>query len=711
MVFFDKIKDYTLPDFSTVVRKKRKYADIPMSFDIETSSFFIRDGKAFSNEEYLDSTRANPKCETDYVKCGLCYVWQFAIGLDEVFYGRTLAQFAEFLDVLSDKLYDCRAIIFVHNLSYEFQFIRKFFDWKVVFALDNRKVMFAETDNFDFRCSYLLSAKSLAGVSKEIAGVYPQYGKRIGDLDYSLARHEETPLTQEELGYCEMDVLTVNAYILTQTEIYGDVTKLPYTNTGRVRKLCRNNCFKDKRYRLFIHDLNVSPLEFKMCRVAFQGGYVHANPLYSSTIQRNVSSYDFTSSYPYVMLSEKYPMSTALEYPKDKITQEVFNKYCEKYLAIVAVTLKDLKVKPSLMPIISSSKCVVLKGAKYDNGKVWSAKEVQTVVTNIEYENILKFYDVKEVKLGKCYFYKADFLPKPYIETILDLYEAKTKLKDYKGRDDEETLQIEREYMLKKNMLNSLYGMMVFNPIKDNWVYQEEWERVSREINDETVEEMNGDNSRFTFYLWGVFVTTYARNNLFTALLEMKDDFVYSDTDSVKVLNHDKHSDYFQRYDGEVVDKLLKMCKTLEIDFERCKPKNVKGKEKLIGVWDYEGDYTRFKTLGAKRYLTEKDGKLDFTVSGINKRKALPYLMERCNGNDGVFEYFNDKMYLPREYTGKSIHSYIDEPMESIVTDYQGNVKLCRSESGVHLMESDYSLSILQVYADFLKFAQQKGAQ
>ncbi len=699
-----------MPEFKTVTKSKTKYADIPFSFDIETSSFFVRNGTALTNEQYEKEVKKNPKSETDFVKCGLCYIWQFSIGLDETFYGRKLRDFVTFLEILSTKMYGRKGIIFVHNLSYEFQFIYKYFDWLDVFALDNRKVLYAKIEHFDFRCSYMLSAKSLDGVSKEIKGQYPEYQKRNGDLDYSLIRHEETPLTKEEMGYCEMDTLTVNAYIETQKEIYKSITKIPYTNTGRVRKLCRDNCFKDKKYTLFIHDLNVTPLEFKMCRLAFQGGYVHANPLYSDTTQVNVGSYDFTSSYPYVMLSEKYPMSSGLEYPKEKITEKVFARYCEKYLAIVAVTFEDIKVKDSLMPIISSSKCVTLKKAEYDNGKVWSAKELQTVVTNIELENIKKFYDYKKMKLGKAFFYKADYLPKPYIETILELYEAKTKLKDFKGKTEEETLQIEREYMLKKNMLNSLYGMMVFNPIKDEYYFDEEWQRLKKEIDDETVTEMNDDKSRFTFYLWGVFVTTYARNNLYTALLEVKDDFVYSDTDSVKIKNGERHKKYFESYDKEVVEKLLKMCKILEIPFERCMPKNVKGKEKLLGIWDFEGVYTKFKTLGAKRYLVEKDGKLDLTVSGVNKRKALPYLLEKYKDNDGVLNAFTNSLYIPKEYTGKSIHAYIDDSIEAVVTDYLGNVKKCRSESGVHLIESDYSLSILSVYEDFIRFVQRKGA-
>lgn len=712
MYHWKELESYYLQDeaYKTVTYRKEKYANIPMSFDIETTSFFLRNGLAVSNQEYTKAVKHNPKSESEFRKCALCYIWQFSIGLDFTFYGRKIGEFVDFLQILHRKLNGKRGIIFVHNLSFEFQFIYKLFDWLEVFALDNRKVMYARTALFDFRCSYLLSAKSLSGISKEIKGDFPEYAKRDGDLDYKLMRHSGTELTKKELGYCEMDTLTVNAYLYTQMKLYGNsITRLPYTNTGRVRRLCRKKCFAEKNYVPMIQRLNVTPLEFKMSRYAFQGGYVHGNPLYIGESCENVASYDFTSSYPYVMISEKFPMSKGFEYPHKHISEKVFERYCEKHLAIVACEFENIRVKESLMPIISSSKCISLKSCKYDNGKVWSAKSLSVCVTNIEYWNIKKFYDFDKVRLGKCFFYKSGYLPKPYIETILELYGAKTKLKDYKGKTDEETLEVEREYMLKKNMLNSLYGMMVFNPVKDEYIFDDdEWKVNKIEIDDERIAKMNDDRQRFTFYLWGVFVTTYARNNLYSALLECKDDFIYSDTDSVKIFNHENHAEYFKNYDKGVVKKLLKMCKTYDIDFAECEPKNIKGKSKLMGIWDYEGDYTIFKTLGAKRYMVYKNGELDFTVSGVNKRKALPYLLKKYKDPMGVLKHFDDNLYLPSDYTGKTIHSYIDDEQEGVITDYQGKTIPFKSLSGVHLIESDYSLSILEDFRNFFRFIQHK---
>ena len=64
------------------------------------------------------------------------------------------------------------------------------------------------------------------------------------------------------------------------------------------------------------------------------------------------------------------------------------------------------------------------------------------------------------------------------------------------------------------------------------------------------------------------------------------------------------------------------------IDEKLFRPKTIEGEEKIIGVWDFEGVYQVFKTLGAKRYITMKDNELSFTVSGCSKFSAIPYLIK-----------------------------------------------------------------------------------
>jgi hypothetical protein len=159
--------------------------------------------------------------------------------------------------------------------------------------------------------------------------------------------------------------------------------------------------------------------------------------------------------------------------------------------------------------------------------------------------------------------------------------------------------------------------------------------------------------------------------------------------------------DYINSYNAGVEKKLRAMCDYYKIPFHLTEPKAPNGKRKRLGVWADDGEYTRFKTLGAKRYMTEENGKINITVSGLNKNVTVPYLLETYG--DKVFDAFTDDLTVPAEYTGKMTHTYIDEERVFYVTDYLGNTTLVRSPSGVHLEKAPYELSLSQAYIDYIK--------
>lgn len=697
---YKEIELYNLDNFSTFTNKGDVYINTQFSFDIETSSFFIdKDNNSISISEYEKIIENNPKEEKNYNKATVCYIWQFAIN-EDVFIGRTLEEYVIFIKLLKQKLLNKKIIVYVHNLSYEFQFIRKYFYWFDVFAIDNRKVLSCKTDFITYKCSYLLSSKSLEKLSEDLQE--KRINKLVGDLDYKEIRHSKTLLTENEKQYCINDVLIVNQYIKEQSIIYGRIDKIPLTNTGRVRRFTRKECFKNKKYAVKIHkSLILSPLEFKISRNAFSGGYTHANSLYTNLICKDVSSFDFTSSYPTVMISEKYPMSKGYKIINPSI--EEFEKYINDYCVIFTVEYWNIKTKKELQPILSRSKCLKIDNPKSDNGRVFQADYLMTSLTDVDYRNIKDFYTYLDIKIGICYLYKKDYLPKEIINCILKFYGDKTQLKGVEGK--------EIEYMLSKNMLNSLYGMTVFNPIKNQFIYNnelKEWEEIQIDINDETIEEYNNDKTRFIFYLWGVFVTAYARNNLFSALKIMKNDFIYSDTDSIKIFDKDKYKEYFDNYNNNIFIKMSECLNKYDIPTKLLHPKNNKGIEKMLGVWDYEGDYTYFKTLGAKRYMTVKNDVLDMTVSGLNKNYCLPYLKDMYKDNINILNHFSNSLYIPKEYTGKRIHTYIDDEIECMITDFRGIKSKEKCLSGIHLMESDYDLSLTNDYISFFKYIQKR---
>ena len=105
------------------------------------------------------------------------------------------------LDLSEDK----HLIIYVHNLGYEFQWLRQWIKWDKVFAIKQRRPVYAIAGGFEFRCSLLLSNYALAYIGDNLLYKYPME-KMVGDLDYSKIRHSKTPLTAKELGYCITDV-------------------------------------------------------------------------------------------------------------------------------------------------------------------------------------------------------------------------------------------------------------------------------------------------------------------------------------------------------------------------------------------------------------------------------------------------------------------------------------------------------------------------
>lgn len=685
--------------------KGKKTCNLSCAFDIETSSFYrdVSTGETFTYDRYVKLGGKTSGLE----KTSVMYVWQFGIN-GYCIIGRTWHEFTVMMQQVSEYLslsVDKRLIVYVHNLSYEFQFIRLLFEWEKVFSLDLRKPVYAITKTgIEFRCSYLLSGYSLAKLGEQLHKY--KCNKLQGDLDYSLIRHTGTPLTVQETAYCINDICVVMCYIQEQIETYGNITRLPLTKTGFVRKYCRKQCLytvdetgkkeRNWKYIDFIHSLNITGVqEFGMLQRAFCGGFTHANAKYTDNVIHAVDSYDFTSSYPFVMIAEKYPVSTGVFVPVKSGKHFAF--LLSKYCCIFDIEFTDLFCTSENEMPISDSKCFIKEDTVVNNGRLVCAKRVCMTITDVDYKVISQFYKWTSKRIGHMICYRKDYLPTEFVKAILHLYAKKTTLKGVTGK--------EIEYLQSKEMLNACYGMTVTNPLRDEILYSHDLWSVSspdRGHQMELLTSYNNSKNRFLFYPWGIFVTAYARRNLFTGILSCGDDYIYSDTDSVKIMNGDRHKEYFETYNKVVEHKLRTACKYHGLDFSLCEPKTIKGLNKMLGVWDFEGSYTNFKTLGAKRYMTEKDGLFSLTVSGVNKHVAIPYMMNKY-GKTGMFKAFTNFLDIPPVATGKNIHTYIDYRQAGQITDYKGNVSTFDTLSGVHLEPTGYTLSLSVMYLNYLK--------
>ena len=709
-----------------VVGERIKMYNVPASFDIETSSYYS-----------MGEKRAT------------MYVWSFCLNGSTIL-GRTWEDWLTVLEFIEGRLHTdkIKLIIYVHNLGYEFQFMRGWFLWDDVFAVKERRPVHATLpEGIEFKDSYILSNYALAYIGAKLLHRYP-VEKAVGDLDYSKIRHSLTGLTTEEIWYSVRDVQVVVSYIQEKIEDEGGINNIPLTNTGYVRRYCRDFCFtqfqKDPklqrklsaRYHERMKSLKItSQCEYDQLHWAFAGGFTHAGPFHSGKLRENVGSADLASSYPAVMVMKKFPMSRGTFV--GNCTEEDINFLIGKgYCVLFTVMLRGLTPKFIYENYISCSRCLTIsKNAVINNGRVASADFISLTVTEQDWDVIKQCYEWKTADFYSARFYVADYLPRPFILAILKLFGNKTSLKGVEGR--------ETEYMVSKNMINSAYGMSVTNIIRDLYEYSnvEGWHSEDANVVDQ-LQSYNNNHNRFLFYAWGVWVTAHARHNLWDAVFEFGPDYIYADTDSIKGLNFDAHEDFFTLYNLSITNQLNKMCRQLKINQELCHPKTVKGSTKTIGVWEIEESYKKFKTIGAKRYIYEyESGELLFTVSGVNKHYGTPYLLreyskipegidvelayssnpnlekeskEELNKvieahNKGeidytaIFDNFNDGLYFPPEATGKQTLTYVDEPFGGDVEDYNGVNHHVFEYSYIHMEPQSYYMSRTEEYMKFLK--------
>ena len=682
-----------LPEAALVRDFKNKiyYYNLPCAFDIETTN--------------INDDPKNRMAFPYHMQLMIGDVFITCRTIDEL--GQVFSEIQQFYGLDGKK----RLIMYVHNLPFEFQFIRCYFHFCDCMSKSQRQVYKVFFDQFgiEMRDSCALSGMSLAKTAENLT--WPEHSsirKLKGDLDYRPIRFPSTPLTETEKGYCYNDVKIICCYIAEQIKMYeGKITKIPLTNTGRVRRHVRKHCFhKEKKngkyfspYKTMIRRLTLEPLEYGYLIGAFLGGYTHANAMYSTKVLKDVHSIDFTSSYPTVMMSEQYPMSKGMWINNLNITSyDDFVKFLNDRLAVVEVELWDIETKPEVPDdYLSDSRAREKQDVVQNNGRIHKASYVKEILTNIDLEMVVKSYSFTSIRITSGWFYYKNYLPKEIIECVLEFYVDKTTLKGVKGQ--------EAEYLLKKGMLNSCYGMCVTDICKDEEIctFENGWSKIPSEGNEAIlIDKYNNDPNRFLSYVWGVFITAYARRNLFTGIMSMGKDYVYCDTDSIKFLNMEKHKGYIEDYNRNIIRKCTECLNSHGLDPALLSPKNQKGEEKQIGIWDYEGKYDYFKTLGCKRYLTYKDGEFDLTCAGQPTKAGLNALLADGTDIQQVFDKFNQTFTVPAPYSGKLGHAYRDTSFEYSGVDKNGKYDRITYKSCCVLFDIDFTVNFSELYQLYL---------
>lgn len=651
---------YRIKKSNPLIQPTKRYIEHLMTFDIETTTIEKTDG-TFE---------------------GFMYHWQVCID-GYVCFGRTWKEFLTFLRKMNRALknYDKKhkLICYIHNFSYEFQFLYSWIKLENVFAIDKRKPLKAISKDFniEFRCSYLLSNMNLKKFIENTPNAH--YFKGSGDLDYKKVFTPNTILSMSELGYCYNDVMGLYEAIIYLLK-EDTLTTIPLTSTGYVRRECRNNMRKNKKNRKQFLDLKLDDKLYQLCKDAFRGGNTASNRYKTNFINYDVSSYDMSSAYPYAMISGLYPITP---FQEETITSlDMLDDYNNRYCTLAYYSFENVKLKKgNPFPYIPYSKCIEFIAPSYDtqfkgkeycyNGRVLEADFIKIAMTNYDYQIFISQYDYDEenVRVEDFYYSYKGFLPKELTDTVIEFFTLKSQLKGIKEK--------EYEYMKSKNKLNSLYGMIVTDIIRQENLFIDHWEKGENS----TLEEYYKKRNNFLTYQWGLFVTAICRTNLQKAIDKIGLDCVYIDTDSVKFVG--EHDNVFEQINQEMID----WCTQNDI----INYVNVGNHKYFLGLYDKEKGYSEFITLGAKKYAFNQNKKIGITVAGLNKKSGAQEL-ERKGGLS--------KFKIGTEFldSGRKTVYYNDDKKHFLT------VQGCQIEnaSNIALVDTTYTLGMTDVMLSIL---------
>lgn len=615
----------------------------------------------------------------DDVEQSIMYIWQFAVmdlrnGNIWYCFGRTWEQFTKLLDSFYHE--GITVLVWVHNLSYEFQFMRHWlpFQKDKIFALKSRKVVRADIDGVQFRCSYIQTNKSLDAFTRDM-GVVHQKLSGV-EFDYSKKRYPWTEMTTEELQYCCNDVVGLLESMQVRMRMENDTLySLPLTSTGYVRRLAKEAMrkFNHNQLQAMMCDVDV----YKLLRLEFRGGDTHANRYHVNKILENVASYDRASSYPDVMLNYRFPMSAFT--PRMITDIGELEKKCQIrdccFIAVFTITNLQQRDIYYGAPYLSLDKAVEISGQVVDNGRILSANKAVYVFNDIDWK-IVKSEYVGEVEISQVYIAKYGYLPQAFRDLVIDLFHKKTSLKNVDGQ--------ELNYMRSKELINSLYGMCAQNPVKPDVIYMDEPDQAFtlEDIVDigEKLEKYN--KKAFLLYAWGCWVTAWARLKLKEMINIVGDNFVYCDTDSVKFLVRDDYKRIVAR-----IEEYNQGLKELSIS-NKGYADDKKGITHYLGVYEYEETYKQFKTLGAKKYAyTRQDGTFKITIAGVPKKAGAREM--------GTIENFNVGFVFRN--SGKLESVYNDSDYGTYYTDDSSEHRI-EIRSNVVLRESTYEIGLSLEY-------------
>lgn len=657
-----------LKDISYIISHKNNeyvsYNNIIIMADTETS-------KSQPDESYIERGKKKYKTYQNHV-----VAWTISLRAYDkniaTLYGRKPSSMVKCLYKIHSTMRGVKTVVYFHNFAYDHVFLRKFaFDLYDLptYQLNTKPyypIMIEYSNGLIFKDSLILAQRSLEKWADDLD---VEHKKAVGLWDYDKLRDQDTVLSKDEFEYIEHDTLAgVECIDKTLTALNKNISNLPLTATGIPREQTRKRGGR-KAHDIFLKIAPDYEQYLKLIQI-YHGGFTHGNRHFVDTLINwdTITARDFASSYPFVMLSERYPCENFTSCPNKTVDEILVLKDTHAFMfKFVAINIR-LKSDNYPMPALQHSKTLKTINPIIDNGRILCANYVSIYLNEMDLAVINDMYTWDRAICTECEKALKDYLPRWFTDYVYECYTEKCALKN-----GDPVL-----YSIAKARVNSLYGLTVQKSLQDDII--EDYKIGNYEI--KSIEDPQGAykkylNKRSSIlpYFYGVWVTSYAFYNIHQ-LIKCCDLPLYVDTDSC----------YGLRWDEDKVKAYNDSCKE-KLQLNGYGAVEINGREFWLGVAEIDGVYSEFKFMGAKRYACrdKETGKLKITVAGVPKKLGALCLEDDINKFSPGFIFSGLK-------TNKRTHIYINK--EKIETDKHGN----EVGDSISLIPCDYELASIDIY-------------
>lgn len=547
-----------------------------------------------------------------------CRVWAYALceigNVDNFKYGNSIDEFIRFCKNKRENY-----VLYFHNLKFDGEYIFNYLlnnGYECIKTKKERRdntfttlisdtgqfysiEIFFETQNKRHinKVTIYDSLKILNFSVEQIAKDFNLPIRKL-ELDYKANREIGHILTEHEIDYIRNDV-EIMARAL-EIMFNQNLTKMTIGSDALDNYKKMNKNFK-KYFPILPYEID------KDIRRSYKGGFTYLNDVYKEKETADGIVLDVNSLYPSVMKYEKLPFGSPLFF-------EGKYEYDLLYPLYVQTLSCTFNIKENKIPTIQIKNNLAFIPNEYIKSS--DGDVVTLTLTNIDLDLFFEHYDVNVIEYhGGWKFRSIKGLFSGYID-----YWSEQKIQAKKDKND-------ALYRISKLMLNSLYGKFGLNPdVRGKFPYLNEDGIVKYGMYPKEIRE--------SIYIpVASFITSYARRKTITTSQSIKDYttnkygidyYIYSDTDSIHLLNIDENE----------------LSSFVDID------------DYKLGAWKLESKFKRGKYLRQKCYIElGYDDRLNVTVAGLPKKLAP--LVNFDNFNIGfTTENINDEKI---KKTGKKL--------------------------------------------------------